>query len=640
MRVGIQRILGAVTVGVVCAVVTAGPVSAQSGGAGQPAEAPTLSLSSLGADGDIALYGFSGSHSITVPVPKGLTPGALTADLELPPYVGGGTLIVTQEDRTLSRVELLATDTTPITIPLTGARVVDDTVSFTVRSRLLPEEGECLFNPTVPLKLTDAAIAYTGSEEVTDTVADFLPPVLARLTIFVPKTPSTAESDAAVKLTTAVVSRYGDQHPEVRLAALPGNGQPPPSGPLERNVVIREGGDPGVAVQGDRAGVPALLITGSGAELDDQVQLLDSELSRLALARKAVAGPTKSSSDQTAKQASLTDLGQPTLSATAFEPRVVLPIDQTRLGGPVRDVRVDLKGSYTPLPSTVGGQIVVSVGDVTLDRWAAESTGTIDRSVTIPNSELERVTDLSIALEIAGNTGQCGEFQPTTLRIDGSTTINSAPDPAQSVGFQSIPQSLLPKTQIGLEEGSLEATSAAVAIGAGLQRLSGPRIDTEVTSLDDAIAGSLPAVLISTDSWDSENVVPPVRSDSDGQLTVSPVGGSGGASLELDPSLKFASLQVGRSGNRTLLFAISDTGPKDLVALLDWLDSEPSRWANLTGTALLARPGAEPVHVDTDEVLAAPTATTTSPLWWIAIGAGVIVLGGIAVLVVRRVAHK
>ena len=76
----------------------------------------------------------------------------------------GGTLIVTQDGRTLSRIELLMAESTPLSIPLTGARVVDNSVTFTVRSRLLPEEGDCLYDPTVPLRLSDAAIDYTGKE--------------------------------------------------------------------------------------------------------------------------------------------------------------------------------------------------------------------------------------------------------------------------------------------------------------------------------------------------------------------------------------------------------------------------------------------------------------------------------------------
>ena len=274
-------------------------VNAAPDDAGQVADAPTLSLTSLGVDGDVSLYGLQGTQTITVPVPKGLTPGALTADVELPPYVQGGTLIVTQGDRTLSRIELLMAESTPLSIPLTGARVVDNAVTFTVRSRLLPEEGDCLFDPTVPLQLNDATIDYTGKEAAPTVVADFLPPVLQKMTIFTPPKPSAAESDAAVQVTTAVVSRYGKQNTEIDIASLGEGEVAPPSAPLERNVVIREGPDAAVSLKGGDGGVPALQITGPADKLTNQVRLLSSELSLLALSSKVVTGTIDSDSTST-----------------------------------------------------------------------------------------------------------------------------------------------------------------------------------------------------------------------------------------------------------------------------------------------------------------------------------------------------
>ncbi len=529
-------------------------VNAAPADAGQVADAPTLSLTSLGADTDISLYGLQGTQTITVPVPKGLTPGALTADVELPPYVRGGTLIVTQDRRTLSRIELLMAENTPLSIPLTGARVVDDTVTFTVRSRLLPEEGDCLYDPTVPLQLSDAAIDYTGKEAAPTMVSDFLPPVLQRMTIFIPQKPSAAESDAAVQVTTAVVNRYGRQNTDIDIASLGDDKAAPPSAPLERHVVIREGPDAAVSLRGGDGGVPALQITGSADELADQVRLLSSDLSQLALSSKVVTGPINSTPSAPANPTTLRDLGQPGATATAFKPQVVIGVDQTRLGKPVRDVRVQLKGSYTPLPSTVGGQIVVSADGETIDHWTADSSGTIDRSVSIPQSELQRYTNLSVAVDIAGDVGQCGDFQPVTLKIDDSTTIDSSPaDPPDPAGFQSVPQALMPKVQVGIEPESFDDTARAVSIMEGLQRISGPRIDTEVVPLASAVDSGSPAILISADGWDNDKLVPPVRSSEDGKLEVQRTGGGSPSTLTLDRATPFASLQVGRSGNRTVL---------------------------------------------------------------------------------------
>jgi hypothetical protein len=408
---------------------------------------------------------------------------------------------------------------------------------------------------------------------------------------------------------------------------------------LERNVVIREGSDAAVSLQGGGGGVPALQITGSADELANQVRLLNSDLSLLGLSSKVVAGPINSTSQTPANQTIIRDLGQPGVSATAFKPQVVVGLDQTRIGRPVRDVRVHLKGSYTPLPSTVGGQLVVSVGGETIDQWTADSSGEIDRSVSVPQSELQRYTKLSVAVDIAGNIGQCGEFQPVTLTIDGATTIDSsAADPPDPLGFQSVPQALMPKVQVGVEPESFDDTARAVSIMAGLQRLSGSRIDTEVVPLVSAIDSGSPAVLISADGWDNDKVVPPVRSSTDGTVEVQRIGGGSPATLTLDPATPFASLQAGRSGNRTVLFATSESAPEQLDSLLDWLDGDVRRWAALDGTAVISLPGSDPVSIDT-QAAAPPEAADdsgTKPIWWITAAVGVVIGACIVALAVHR----
>src|SRR4051794_35139173 len=61
----------------------------------------TLSLGSLGLDATLALYGLQGTQSLTIPVPPGFAPSTLNARVELPVGVRGGTIAVSQDDRTL-----------------------------------------------------------------------------------------------------------------------------------------------------------------------------------------------------------------------------------------------------------------------------------------------------------------------------------------------------------------------------------------------------------------------------------------------------------------------------------------------------------------------------------------------------------
>jgi hypothetical protein len=172
----------------------------------------------------------------------------------------------------------------------------------------------------------------------------------------------------------------------------------------------------------------------------------------------------------------------------------------------------------------------------------------------------------------------------------------------------------------------------------GLQRLSGPRLDSDVVPLDSAIDSRSPAILISADGWDDDEVLPPVRSSAEGTLEVQRVGGGPPATLKLDESTPFASLQVGRNGDRTVVFATSESAPEQLDSLLDWLDGDTRRWAGLDGTAAISLPDREPVTVDTDAVISPDVSEDSgaSVVWWIAACAGVAIGAGVLATVIHR----
>jgi hypothetical protein len=590
------------------------------------ADSPSLSLAAIGGDTDIALYGLQSTQTVTFPVPPGLTPAALNAVVELPPGVNTGSISVTQDNRTVSRIDLPPANQAPVSIPLAGAEVVGNAITMLLRGQLIPPQGYCLLDTAIPLRLNNATIAFTGREIAPRTVADFLPPILQKLTIFIPAAPSRVESDAAIRLTTAVVARYGKQQLDVEVAPIPGEPTAPtvPPGPFERQIVVREG--PGGAVSLDNSvDVPTLSVTGSGNELANQIRLLTADLSRLAIASKAVAGPLRTSPQLPRDTTTIRDLGQDGVNATALKPQVSVALDQTRLGRPVQDVRVQLKGSYTPLPANVGGQVVASVGGQTVDRWPTDASGTIDRWVSVPDELLQRYTNLNVSVDITGDTGPCGRFQPVTLTIDGASTVQSSassrPSPA---GFQALPQALMPRTQIGIGADVFADTVRAATIMEGLQRLSALPLDSEVVPLQEATKSMSPALLISADGWNDDGIVLPVVARADSTLAVQRLANDGEpTTLALDPGQQLGSLQTVVDGDRTVLVATSNGAAAQLDSLLNWLDQDRMRWSQLRGTAVVAAPDREPVAVDSSP----PRSVTLQPepkdsRRWVWLGAG------------------
>ncbi|MET0475906.1 MAG: hypothetical protein ABW001_14835 [Mycobacterium sp.] len=599
--------------------------------------APALPLTELGANSTISFYGQQGVETMAIPIPPGLLPAELTAVVENPGNLRSGMLTVTQDDRTISRVRLPDGDTSPIAIPLAGVDVADNSATLVLRSYLTPSDGYC-FDPTNPLRLSNTAIRFDGAETPPAAVADFLPPVLRKLTIFIPAKPLLIESEGAVRMATAVAARYGKQNPQVEVVPLlEGQTDPPqPSMPMERQIVIREGPETAVGLRG-AAGVPWLLISGQPDQLVNQTRLLSSNVSRLAISSKAVVGPLKSTPQLPADVTTIRKLGQPGVNATALSPQVSIGLDQTRLGRPVRNVRVHLQGTYTVLPPNVGGSVVVAINGETLAQWPTDGAGVIDRWVDVPDRLLQRYTNLGVAIDITGDVGRCGEFQPITLTIDGETAVESGrAEPPVRAGFQSFPQALMPRFDIGIGPNAFDDTRRAVAVLVGLQRLSALPMDASVMPLQQAIDSPLPALLIASDGGLDQRITLPVSANDSGELKVVGVDGpTDETTLTLDPGQRFGSLQTVFDGKRALLVATSNGAPGRLDALLAWLDSAPNRWSRLSGDAILAPAGREPVAIGVaaaQEPEAVAERRDHLPYWFSGAGLAAIVVVGAAMI--------
>lgn len=630
------RVFAAITLLTLLSVIPFAAYAEPEAPAVQVADGPTFSLSSMGTAQPLAFYGAQGATELTFPVPRGLIPGALNASVETPVNVRSGFITVMQKDRTIARVPLPPGDQTPVVIPLRGVTVQDRAVAVTLRTYLVPVEGYCL-DPTNPLRLTDGAVSFGGSEAAPTVVADFLPPILRKLTIAIPAAPARAESDAAVRLATAVTAHYGQQPTSVEVAVA--DPALPPAGPFERQIYIQQGGNPGLALQPVPGQLPALRITGPENELVNQTRLLASNISRLALSSRAVVGPLKDSPQLTGDLTTVRALGQPVVSAVALSPQVSIGLDQTRIGRPVRAVRVHLLGSYTPIPVGVSGRLVAIAGGETIDTWTVDERGVIDRWVEVPDRLLQRYTTLGISLDVAGNTGRCGEFQPLTLTIDGDSVVESkAAVPPVPAGLQSLPQALMPKTLVGIGPNAFADTVRATAIAVMLQRLSALPIDTAVTTIDEALGSRLPAVVIAADGWTSSAVTLPVGAET-AHMTLEGVAGNGeSTTLTLDPELKYGVLQAFFDGHRSLLVATSNGAPAQLDDLLRWMSADPQRWSRLEGVAVVSAPRREPVVIGPQPGLpsAATPHTAGSWAWWAGGAALLAAAAGAALLSLRR----
>jgi hypothetical protein len=584
----------------------------------------------MGSLAPLAFYSNHGKAGLIFPVPPGLVPAAMTATVELPADIGTGTVTVSQDDRTITRVALPATDMAPISIPLAGAEIVDNSVTLELRTDLVPPEGRCA-DLTNPVRLINAAVAFAGVERPPSTIADFLPPVLRKLTIAIPATPTMAESDAAIRLSAAVVAHYGAQ-PTI-IEVVPTEPGPPPSMPFERLIVIERGTSAGLALEPGADPIPRLRISGSDNDVTNQARLLSEDVARLAMSSEAVAGPLATSPQLPGDVTTLTALGQAGASAVALSPQVSIGVDQTRLGRSAHSVRLQLKGSYTPIPASVSARLVANIGSETIAQWPTDDTGAIDRWVSIPDRLLRRYTTVDLTLNVAGNVGRCDEFLPLTLTVDGDSVVQSEPAvPPLPGGFQSLPQALMPRVEIGIGTDAFADTVRAAAIVVGLQRLVALPLYTVATELQTAIDSPNPAILIAADGWDHPEIPLPL-SAKDSSVTLQAADELGApTTLTLDPTLRYGSLQTFFEGGRSVLVATSNSAPAELDELLRWLGADGRRWPRLDGTVLVSAPGRQPVTVRPQS--GAPDPATepgdTENVWWAVAGVTAAALIGYA----------
>ncbi len=624
-------------------------VAAPASATGSLADSPTLSLVDLGSTANGSFFSSNQGTTVgtlTFPVPQGLAPVAVNATIETPIELRYASLAVTQNGRTISRLGLPLTDRAPVAIPLAGAEVVGNAVTVSLTVTALPIDNYC-WDFRNPLRLVDGVVTFAGVEVAPTTVAGFLPPVLRKLTIALPPKPSQSESNAAIQLAAAIERRYGSQNPGVFIVPVdPTTGALGPSAPLERQILIKEGPATGLSLQPSTTDMPALLVSGQGDALANQVRLLGDTLVAYALSTDTVVtGPLRDPQDFLGDPTTLAQLRQAGLTSMGIWPEVAIDMSQARFGHSLGTVRVHLIGSHTPMPNNFGGEVTATVGDQILGRWPVEATGTIDHWLDIPSGLLTRITTLRVAVHTTtADAGRCGEYVPMTLRIDPNTEIVTSPmTPSVSLGFGSLPQALMPRIQIGVSDDAFGDTVRATQIVTGLQHMSAVPLDTTVTGLKQAIDSHQPAIIISAGSWPIPTITAPFDTDQNNVTVWGTDPDHKAATLTLNPMTQFGSLQTVFDGQRPILIATSNKAPAQLDELLRWLSAKPERWDGLTGQAVVSTPGSEPIMVSNPSVgvaaLPGPSAAGSSRAWqwWLAGGlAAVAAVGGVIVFVGAR----
>lgn len=558
----------------------------------------------LGISDETSFHDRTDEVAFPIPVPKGLTPRTLSSTVQIPVDMARGHLEAWSGDLLLTRIPLDGREEfVPVEIPLERARIRDGLADVTLRTVLTPSELGCPDWTERSLQLRDSEVAFDGESEAPRVLADFIPPVLERLEIFLPSEPSEAEAEAAAELATTAAARFGRRGLEVEVLPVDGP-RARTASPFTRRVEMREDSVSRIALVD--ATVPTVEIQGDARTLAVQARSVSTKLRTLAVTDAVTAGIPLSAPRALITEASLDQLGIGTVGVRGVGTVTAeFGLDQTRLAAVAGEVTLELSGMYSPPPAGRSGLIVVTTGRTVLDSWVADQSGMIDRTVTIPAGVLGRYSDVSVELQTAGEAAACGLAQPLSLQIRGDSRVKiGEPSSAAPRGFESLPQALMPRVQVAVGSRSLPDVARAVRILSALQSLSVGPLRPEWVTVDELLNSETPGILLTSHAAPVD-VPLPLELTGGRSLEVAGAGDAEPTTLRFYEDIDFASLQVVEDGGRALMVASSTSGSAELDRTLDWLDVDRDRWSELSGNVLFTAPGREPVQLSTIEALSA-----------------------------------
>jgi hypothetical protein len=518
----------------------AAPVPARVLGLADGRTAIPFPLTAVG--NSISVQGEDGEGSVTIPVPAGLTPVAIRANLVTTPdvqdgyltYFGGSLpanfLAVGSATRTAVETE--------VELNLRGIEVRDGRARLSLQTVLKSLRPGCSARlAQATLELRGGAFIYEGAATPPVAPTSFLGPVTNRVTIVLPDAPKAAEATAAVRVAATIARLRHDLPPTIEvLGASAAAAQP---FELDSRRIEIAGDHPDeISVVADPVQGSILRFGGPDARLLQNVAVFEGDLSEVLVNGTAEIGsyepdaeagpldPAENSglgSTKTGAEGSSLTFPLKSLGLDSTQRRGVgtlelpLLVDQSKLGGSVKTMRIHLEGNHTPPPKGAEAMLTLYVADTLV--------ASLDLTKSVAN---EAETSWAFALDIDVSSELLGRTTGSVLRVDyippgGDCKVGAAPfviqvDPVESFyqvdygqgnlpGFAQIPQALWPSFSVALDEVSIDRVAIAARLIADLQGLATADAQPTVVPLAGANDIDGPRVVIGEGALDGRGYI-------------------------------------------------------------------------------------------------------------------------------------
>ncbi|GGC95681.1 hypothetical protein GCM10011512_23400 [Tersicoccus solisilvae] len=582
--------------------------------------------------GDAVATAGQGAAQVRVPVPDGVRPTRLTGTLSFAGQAAGTATVRVAGRDLLTRK---GPQSGPVSADLRPSDVADGAVTVSVSYATGTGNAFCpAGDVTDTATLTGVEVAGTGSETAPTSIATFFAADVPAVAVVVPdETGDGAAARSTAEPALALVAAMTHRYPRAAVSVVPAAraadttaGLPPGS----RAVRLQPGDGDAVSRVGTTGTVPTLTLSGGTESLtaaatalgQDRATALASgaEATRLEAALPGTGGLTQD----------LAGLGAETVRLAGYgQHSQYIGVDQSRFGGPVSAVTVDLTGTHTAVPEGARADLSVYWNDALIDSQRLGDGHDLHVRAEVPASALRSENGLRLQLSATPPGGACtatGTALPMQVSLDPTaSTLTGTRGTATAPGFDRFPQALGAELPVVLDDGATTAQNVAdgAALIAALQRKTPTQLRVSTVSADDFAGSSTSGLVVGATAATAERLRAPLR------LAQFRTIGEPGAGYGASSDAPFAALEAFEHGDRQVLllgaWSTDDAAGRSRSAALRaslarYPAGQDAGWSALSRNLLVTAPGAEPVLLDSNGIVPQDAVTDDYGVyvWWAA----------------------
>jgi hypothetical protein len=401
-----------------------------------------------------------------------------------------------------------------------------------------------------------------------------------------------------------------------------------------RLIEFRQDPKPGLTVRD--AGTPdaALVITGQGNTLQNQVALFTDRRIDLAQSGAATVNTVIDAMEPSTNILTFGQLGMTQQTSVLGTATLYTAFDATAFNvGSIQGAQLHLIARYTPIAAG-SGSVVLRSGSTQLASHTLDSSGHLDVTADVPADVISSQTGLALDIQYAPKQDCAPLSDRLTFALDPGSTVSVTAGTGNRGGFPALPMAFTPEFSVALgDSDSIRYAGQAI-------NLMGQSTDTPlrpvVRTLADAVkTGSALLVVADPQQLARSGLKAPVTPGETNSVTIN---GDPVTAVNLDGPLGV--IQAFTDHNRPVLAISSSTDWSLVDSSFDYIRAQDNRWSSLSGDVIAT--GAKNVTVPLTVHEGGPMAPrpVASPAWrwwiWLTAGVGVAALLAVAGLLLYR----